>query len=192
MKKLYLGIVAGLALAGTAYADTKESYETTTKGERSSDGSYSHEKTTEATDSAGTTRKVEINEHGSTKPGGPNKVSMESKTTTDPKGLMNKTTTENEVYRKSDAKGNYKSEESNRVVGADSNEFNKEREVKRVVKSDGSVETTAIDKVSNDPRGLLNRSTGEVETKTVEHPDGHVSTTTTKEINGKVVEETTR
>jgi hypothetical protein len=192
MKKIHLGIVVGLALATTAYAETKESFETKTKGERSANGSYKTDSESETTDAAGTTRKVDINEKATVHKDGSKKVSMESKATTDPKGLMNKSTAERNVYGKTDAKGNYTGERSTDSVDANGREFSKDKDIKRKVKADGTVETSSKEKIVDDPRGLLNRSTGEVDTKTTKYPDGRTAAKTTKKIDGNTVEETNR
>jgi len=98
MNKFYIVTASMLAfgLTAPAFAETVSSESSSkTKMEQDSDGSYSKKatKSSESTDSAGTTNKSETNVKESVDADGNGKKTVTTETSSDPKGLMNKTKT---------------------------------------------------------------------------------------------------
>ncbi len=98
MNKFYIITTAIIAFGLTvpAFAETVSSETSSkTKMELKPDGSYSKKsaQSTESTDSAGTTNKSETNVKESVDADGNGKKTVTTETTSDPKGLMNKTKT---------------------------------------------------------------------------------------------------
>ena len=89
-----LAAVAMLTLGGAAMAAEKTSYESKTNVERDSKGNYNEERKTEKTNAAGTTtttkEKVEVDVHAD----GDVDNTVKSEKTVDPRGLMNKRSTQ--------------------------------------------------------------------------------------------------
>lgn len=85
--------------------------------------------------------------------------------------------------------GGYEAKE--KVTNKDDAGTVRKRETKKTVDadSDGNKETTVRIKSSNDPKGLFNKTTTEVENKAVEK-NGKTEYSHTKKIDGKTVEET--
>jgi hypothetical protein len=89
---LLLTTVAVLSLGGAAFAADKTTYESKTKVESDSKGNYNEENKTQKTNAAGSTthkEKVEVDVHAN----GDVDNTVKTEKTTDPKGLMNKTST---------------------------------------------------------------------------------------------------
>ncbi len=87
-----LASVAAFAMVGSAFAAEKETYESKTKVTSDSKGNYNEDSKTEKTNAAGSSvrkEKVEVDVHAN----GDVDNTVESEKTTDPKGLMNKTST---------------------------------------------------------------------------------------------------
>ncbi len=192
MKNVTWAIVAGIALATPAYADNKESTETNTKTERHADGSYKTKSSAYTTDASGTARKMEVEERASTDSDGDKKVVSNTETSTDPKGLMNKTTAERRTELNSDARGSYDRETSAKSVDAQGTKRTFHNETEKDVDSDGSSKTTVTSKRVEDPKGLMNKQTAE-EKKTIKtDAAGQTSMKVEKKLNGDTVEETNR
>jgi hypothetical protein len=92
-KSILLASVAAFALTAPAFAAEKETYKSETKIEKDAKGNYDAKNTVSKTDAAGTTttseKKVDVDVDSN---GNVEKV-VKTKETTDPKGLMNKTST---------------------------------------------------------------------------------------------------
>lgn len=90
---LLLTSVAAIALAGSAFAAEKTSYETKTTVERDAKGNYNEQSKTQKTNAVGTTtttkEKVAVDVHAN----GDVENTVKSEKSTDPRGLMNKKTT---------------------------------------------------------------------------------------------------
>ncbi len=110
--------------------------------------------------------------------------------TSDPKGLGNKSWSEDSVKAKMKMDGESSETAKHRSVDAAGTAHKVDESVERDVDADGSVETTSEKKIVTDPKGLMNKSKSKVERTVEEHADG--TTTTTKKIDGKTVESTTR
>lgn len=92
MKKTYalLTMASALAIAHPSFANDKETVKSETKVEQDASGNYERKSSTERTDANSTTTqqdskvKVDVDNDGSVK------KTVESETSVDPKGLMNK------------------------------------------------------------------------------------------------------
>jgi preprotein translocase subunit SecF len=113
-----LATVAALAFGASAIAAEVEKVESKTTVEADSKGNSEVKKSTTSTDKEGTTTKEKVKEETEVKADGSKEVTSKTKTSHDPKGLMNKTTHSKEVTKKFDAKGNeVKAESVEKVDG---------------------------------------------------------------------------
>lgn len=188
MEKLLTSALIGLALAGTASADSKQVYKSETNVVRAADGSVDTENEVESTDTSGTKRKSEFKQEARTDSRGETKVLSTSKSVTDPKGLGNKTWSDQKVTSKTDARGNLNREISGKAVDSQgtSHSVDIEREVK--VRPDGSTKTTVSEERVENPKGLMNQSKTDIETTVAKDAKGNV-VKTIKKVDGKTVEE---
>ena len=101
----FFAAIAIVALAAPVFADDTPSASSETKVQSDGNGNYNKKTTTEQTDSAGTTTenttkvKVKHDRNGNVK------KTVDSESSIDPKGLMNKTTTKSSTTEEQNADG---------------------------------------------------------------------------------------
>lgn len=165
-----LGMVAALTLAGTAYAEDGPNSKTTF--EAKDNGGYEVESKADITTPAGTVKTgmhaddVDVDDDGSVS------RTIETKSSTDPEGLMNKSSKSTETTYEKDREGNIDAETVTRKRDADGTNVTTEVETDVSVDEDGNAKKTTEKTKTVDPKGLMNKRT-----------------TTTKTVNGKVVSE---
>jgi hypothetical protein len=185
MKRIYFAILLSTILsAGAAYADDR-SYNSNVRSEMSSDGTSKRDVSEEKVNSDGTLIKSRLEDENEVDDDGTHKTTSTVTTTTDPKGLGNKTWSQRKVKTTEGADGSYDRKADSVSVDASGTTHSKsiERDVK--VNSDGSGKTTYKEKVVRDPKGFMNRSVEESE-KTIKK-DAHgnvISNEESKTING--------
>jgi len=101
---LFMTAIAMVALAAPVFAAT-ESATSQTKVERDSNGNYDRKTTTENTDAAGTTTENSTEVKVKQDSNGNYKKTVESDSSTDPKGLWNKTTAKSTTTEERNADG---------------------------------------------------------------------------------------
>lgn len=102
MKNLLITLTGAALLTATAAIAADEKYHSETDIKRGTDGSYESNTEVNATDAAGTAVKKELTTEVDVDADGDKETSVKYKTTRDPKGLMNKSTTETERTTKED------------------------------------------------------------------------------------------
>ncbi len=110
-------------------------------------------------------------------------IEDETKITTDPSGLRNKS--KEKAYSKKTIKKDGDTAQETTTVDGQGTRRTTLSEVDTTKHLDGSVTTTASRKDTVDPRGMLNRRTTEVEESVTTEPDG--TTSVTKKKDGKQV-----
>lgn len=190
-KLLLLAAATSLSLGATAtYAETTASEKVETKMERDADGNYVKKTTTESKDAAGTKTignseiKVKADADGSYK------KTVESKSSSDPDGLMNKSQVTSKDSVKSDD-DEYTEEHSMVTKNGDTGtKTTSKGKIEVKADDEGNIEKTVETKTTNDPKGLMNKkSTKSVEK--MEQKNGENNYRYTKEVDGKTVEDKT-
>ncbi len=96
--KLILSAFAAvtLVISSPAFSADKETYKSSTMVEKDTDGNYEKKVSEKATDAAGTTTAKEVKAKVDVDNNGDKESTVTTKSSTDPKGLMNKTTVKTE------------------------------------------------------------------------------------------------
>ena len=102
---LLLVSVAAVVFAAPGYAADKETYKSETKIEKDSKGNYESKANVSKTDMEGTTTKAEKKVDINVDSDGETKKTVTTEESTDPKGLMNKTTTKTKDTEKTHSDG---------------------------------------------------------------------------------------
>ena len=145
---------------------------------------------TETTDSAGTTVNTEHSHSESTGWMGSKKSETDEKVAVDPKGLMNKKTTEGHEEHVAKKNGDYS--DSAEVKHADGTvEMDSGEKTTSNHWTDKGKTTTTTREHTVDPKGLMNKQHVQVQEKVVDNGDGTKSKTVTKKVNGDTVSEHT-
>ena len=174
MKKAYLAAILGLSVIGTAQADTKVSYKTDVKEDVSADGTTKKSSAEETINAAGTKVKSNSDEKSRMKADGTRKSSSEVSSTTDPKGLGNKTSAKRESTSVEDGRGSFDRNTTATSVDAAGTAHKKVVERSVDQNADGTAKSTFKEKVVNDPKGLMNRSVEETEREVKRDANGNV------------------
>ena len=189
MKKAYLAVILGLAFTCTANADSKVSYKTDVKEDVGADGTVKKSSSEETVDAAGTKVKSNLDEKSKVKSDGTRKTSSVLSSTTDPKGLGNKTTAKRTINSTEDGRGSFDRNTESTSVDAAGTAHKKTVERSVDQKSDGTAKSTHKEKVVNDPKGLMNKTTEETERTVTRDADGNVITDKAdKTVDGKRVQ----
>lgn len=165
---LSLSVAVLLAAAFSAMADSK---------------SDTH---SESTDLNGKKLTVDVSTTSSIDSAGTVKIEREYESTQDPRGLGNKTKAWAHTQSKTLINGERKNVEESVDNAGTARDYSAEVKVKR---DTGGAGTTIIkSKESVDPKGFLNKQTAEITKEIKSDSDGSVvSSTVTKEVNGKPV-----
>lgn len=181
--------VACFFAGGVAVAENPEKFSSSVDVKKNADGTFDSKITTDATDASGTRVKREQEQERSKTLTGDTKTVTKLTTTTDPKGLMNKSKEEAEQTVKSDGEGNSDRTLSSKSVD-DAGTLHKHKvETETKVKSDGTLAVSQDDKQITDPKGLGNKTVVRTQTEKEKRPDGTVSTKVTKKVNGETVQD---
>jgi hypothetical protein len=92
-RTLLLASVAAFTLTGGALAADKSSYESNTSVNRDAKGNYNEEREVEKTNAAGTTSTTRESDEMDVDSNGDTDRTVKSESSTDPRGLMNKSST---------------------------------------------------------------------------------------------------
>lgn len=112
-----LASAASVAFVAPVFAADKETFKSETKIEKDSKGNYNSKSSTSTTDAAGTTSSMEKKVSVDVDSDGSREKTVKTEETTDPKGLMNKTTTKIKDTEKTDKNGNVETSHKKTVNG---------------------------------------------------------------------------
>lgn len=175
MRKINISILLiALCSANLVIADNKQDSNKQVQMQHNEDGTFEGKAHTEHIDSKGTKVIEETKEKRViTGDGVEDTVNVEK--VADPKGLMNKTVETQETTTKLDKNGL-----ANQQIEAESMDKAGTKHKTSVTASqsrtkDGTIETEIKEKVSSDPKGLMNKKTTETNTIVREHPNGKTS-----------------
>lgn len=164
---------AAVGLAMPAFA-ADESAQVKSKVDYKKDGGYESSRTAEKTTANGTALKSESNVDVDVDSKGRVDKTVKVENSTDPKGLMNAKKDKAETHIEDKARGGYKQTTTRKSTDNNGTDVTYKTTTDVDVDSSGNVTTTATTEKTTDPKGLLNEKTTSTKTKTV---------------NGKVVEE---
>ena len=174
MKRLFALLIttAAVSLSATSYAE--ESSESKATLEHKKGGGYDATQTSEQTGPGGTKRVNESETDVSVNSKGQISKTTTTESSTDPKGVMNKSKeiTKTEIVEKD--RGGYKQVTTSRHTDADGTNVILVTTTELEVDDKGNVTTTAQTEKTVDPKGFMNKKT---------------TSTMSKVVNGKVVEE---
>ncbi len=183
------GVNAGSTGAGVNLgADTSVNSET--KIEQDADGDYSKTTSSESTDANDTAHTSESKEKVDVDANGDTTTERKTETTTDPKGLDNKITTEDSEKTTEKANG----EMDSKVVSdrSENGGSHDRTETKKTVSKDskGHRHIKVASTKTHDPKGLMNKVTEKTTDTTDENANGQVETHHEVDVNGKTIEKT--
>jgi hypothetical protein len=175
MKKKFalLAATAAFGLATSAYA-ADDSAQTKSNVEYKNNGGYEASRSAERTTTDGTTNASESKVDVSVDSNGNATKTEQTETSTDPKGLMNKKEDQNKTKFSEKENGGYTQTTTSKHKDADGTDVTLTTTTDVDIDKDGNVVTSAKTKKTVDPKGLFNSKT---------------TTTKTKTINGRVVEQ---
>ncbi|HTK83940.1 MAG TPA: hypothetical protein VL625_02545 [Patescibacteria group bacterium] len=161
-----------------------------TKIKQDADGDYTKTTSSESTDAAGTTQDTETKEKVDVDANGDTTTERKTETTTDPKGLNNKVTSEESEKTTEKANG----EMDSKVVSdrSENGGSHDRTETKKTVRNDsrGHRHIKVASKKTHDPKGLMNKVTEKLTESTDEKANGQVETHHEVQVNGKTTEKT--
>ncbi len=168
-----LAATTAMSLVSPAFA-ADESAQAKTKVDYKKNGGYESTRTTEQKSADGTARTSEANVDVDVDSSGKVDRTVKTESATDPKGLMNKRKDENKTTFEQKERGGYKQITTSKHTDANGTDVTLTTTTDVDVDKDGNVTATAKSEKATDPKGLLNKST---------------STSKTKSVNGRVVEQ---
>jgi len=168
-----LAATAAIGLAGGAYA-ADESANVKSKVDYKKDGGYTAERSSEQKTPGGTKTTSETKVDVDVDSQGRIDKEVKAETTTDPKGLLNKTKDVSKTDIEEKERGGYKQTTTTKHTNADGTNVTYKTVTDVDVDANGNVTTTAKTEKTVDPKGLMNAET---------------TSSTTKSVNGQVVEQ---
>lgn len=178
MKNIFglLATTATLALATSAFA-ANEAAENKSSVEYKKDGGYEAKAASEKVNAAGTKTATESKVDVDVKNDGRVSKTTKTETTTDAKGLMNEKKDVQKTKLEEKKDGGYKETATSTHTDAEGTNVKAKATTEVDVNAAGDVTKTQKVEKTVDPKGLMNKET---------------TTTTTKEVNGNVVEKKTK
>jgi hypothetical protein len=185
---MLLSAATSIALAAPAFAKEKTAASVETKVVKEDDGGYTKTVKKKTLDATGTTvtdttkTKVKVDNQGNTE------KTVEVEHSTDPKGLLNKTTVKSKnVVKEESGDGSYEKtvEQKNTDAAGTKTATSSKTEVE--VNNDGTVEKRTTAEASTDPKGLMNKSSVET-TDAVKEGNGTTEVEHNKKVDGETVE----
>ena len=167
-----LALTAAVGLVSSAYAADEATGNATVKYH--SDGGYDSSSSGSQTDAAGTTTSVKNKADVSVDSKGKTTRKVKHHATKDPKGLGNKKTSDTDAKYQEKDNGGYKASSTTTNTDAAGTNTTSKMTKDVDVDSKGNVTNTETTKTTTDPKGMMNKTT-----------ENH----TTKTVNGEVVED---
>jgi hypothetical protein len=163
-----------LAVVSTAQAEDKISYNSEVSSRTDAAGNVRTNESTESVNKAGTKVIKSTSETAAVSKDGTKRDTSVTELTTDPKGLGNKTWAERKTKSTEDQKGSYDRRIDSKSV--DSTGTGHSKSVEKSIKKNaaGSVKSEFSEKVVNDPKGMRNKSSEEIDRTVVRDAHGSV------------------
>ena len=185
--KILLNPFTAALIALPALADTQKEHHESNLQVDAASGDFKRDAKSEKTDVTGTETVNEYKEESKVDSSGAKTTSIVTKSATDPEGIMNKTKSASKVWSKEDPSGDFKRSTTAAGVDATGTAYKTNSEVKVDAHSDGTSKITAKAVTVKDPKGLMNKSTAEIDTTVVKDKYGNAQIVTEKKVDGETV-----
>ena len=190
VKTIAVSAIFACVYAGsTAVAENPEKFSSKVDVKKNADGTFDSNVSTDTTDAAGTRIQREQEQVRSKTLTGDTKTVTKMTTTTDPKGLMNKSKEQAEQSVKSDGEGNSDRTLTSKSVDASGTLHKHRIDTETSVKSNGTLAVTQDDRQVTDPKGLGNKTVVRTQTEKEKRADGTVTAKVKKQVNGETVQD---